>query len=304
MMRTVDAPPLGGYLEVNGRRLWLLRSGHGNPTTVFVPGAGSFGLDFLLAHQFVSEQTTSLLYDRAGTGWSEDVKLPRSIDEATDELRDLLEVLSLPGPYLLVGHSLGGAYVQRYAQRFPESVAGLLLLDPLHEDWDEYMPQHLKLATTASNDATMPDLPAQIIDQLRAMLLDALAGYPEPIRGAIVAKHASPARLATGLHEGLNVLAVLEDLRRGGPRPNVPVTILSATGIDAQQLMFATEDQLRDQIRASERLYAALAESAPQGEHKTLADASHATMPMARPDAVADAVTDLLGRIKAGRQRD
>ena len=44
-----------------------------------------------------------------GTGWSEDVKLPRSIDEATDELRDLLEVLSLPGPYLLVGHSLGGA---------------------------------------------------------------------------------------------------------------------------------------------------------------------------------------------------
>jgi pimeloyl-ACP methyl ester carboxylesterase len=304
MMRTMDAPPLGGYLEVNGRRLWLMRSGHGDPTTVFVPGAGSFGLDFLLAHQFVSEQTTSLLYDRAGTGWSEDVKLPRSIDEATDELRDLLEVLSLPGPYLLVGHSLGGAYVQRYAQRFPKSVAGLLLLDPLHEDWDEYMPQHLKLATTASDAATMPDLPAQIMDQLRAMLLEALAGFPEPIRGAIVARHASPARLVTGLHEGLNVLAVLEDLRRGGPRPNVPVTILSATGIDAQQLMFATEDQLREQIRASERLYAALAESTPQGEHKTLADASHATMPMARPDAVADAVTDLLGRIKAGRQRD
>jgi pimeloyl-ACP methyl ester carboxylesterase len=300
----MDAPPLGGYLEVNGRRLWLMRSGHGDPTTVFIPGAGSFGLDFLLAHQFVSEQTTSLLYDRAGTGWSEDVKLPRSIDEATDELRDLLEVLSLPGPYLLVGHSLGGAYVQRYAQRFPKSVAGLLLLDPLHEDWDEYMPQHLKLATTASDDATMPDLPAQIMDQLRAMLLEALAGFPEPIRGAIVARHASPARLVTGLHEGLNVLAVLEDLRRGGPRPNVPVTILSATGIDAQQLMFATEDQLREQIRASERLYAALAESTPQGEHKTLADASHATMPMARPDAVADAVTDLLGRIKAGRQRD
>ena len=300
----MDAPPLGGYLEVNGRRLWLMRSGHGDPTTVFVPGAGSFGLDFLLAHQFVSEQTTSLLYDRAGTGWSEDVKLPRSIDEATDELRDLLEVLSLPGPYLLVGHSLGGAYVQRYAQRFPKSVAGLLLLDPLHEDWDEYMPQHLQLATTASDDATMPDLPAQIMDQLRAMLLEALAGFPEPIRGAIVARHASFARLATGLHEGLNVLAVLEDLRRGGPRPNVPVTILSATGIDAQQLMFATEDQLREQIRASERLYAALAESTPQGEHKTLADASHATMPMARPDAVADAVTDLLGRIKAGRQRD
>jgi len=39
-------------------------------------------------------------------------------------------------PYLLVGHSLGGAYVQRYAQRFPDEAAGLLLLDPAHEDWD------------------------------------------------------------------------------------------------------------------------------------------------------------------------
>jgi pimeloyl-ACP methyl ester carboxylesterase len=300
----MDAPPLGGFIEVNGHPLWFLHSGDGGPATVFVPGAGSFGLDFLLAHQFVSKKTTSLLYDRAGTGWSEDVKLPRSIDEVTDELRDLLEALALPGPYVLVGHSLGGAYVQRYAQRFSKNVAGLLLLDPLHEDWDEYMPQHLKLTATARDDATMPELPAQILDQLRAMLLDTLADVPEPIRDAIVAKHVSPERLETGFREGLNVLAVLEDLRRGGPRPNVPIAILSADGIDAQQLMFATEDQLRDQIRASERLYDALAAAAPQGKHQTLADASHATMPMTRPDAVADAVTDLLDRINAAAPVD
>lgn len=300
----MDAPPLGGFAEVNGRQLWFLHSGDGGPATVFIPGAGSFGLDFLLAHQFVSEQTTSLLYDRAGTGWSEDVKLPRSIDEVIDELCDLLDALALPGPYLLVGHSLGGAYAQRYAQQLPENVAGLLLLDPLHEDWDEYMPQHLKLAATARDDATMPDLSDQILNQLRAMLLDTLADFPEPIRDAIVAKHASPERLETGLREGLNVLAVLEELRRGGPRPNVPITILSASGIDSQQLMFATEDQVRDQIRASERLYVALAAAAQQGEHKTLTDVSHATMPMTRPDALAAAVTDLLDRIKASRLRD
>jgi pimeloyl-ACP methyl ester carboxylesterase len=293
----MDAPPLGDFVDVNSRRLWFLETGDGSPSVVFLPGAGSFGLDFLLAHQLVSEQTTSLLYDRAGTGWSDDVKLPRSIDEVIDELRDLLNVLALAGPYLLVGHSLGGAYVQRYAQRFPKNVAGLLLLDPLHEDWDEYMPQHLKLATTVRDDATMPDLSDEILDQLRATLRDTLAGFPEPIRDAIIAKHASPERLETGLREGLNVLALLEDLRAGDLRPNVPTTILSASGIDPQQLMFATEDQLRDQIRASERLYDALATGATRGEHLTLTDASHATMPMTRPDAVADAVIDLLGRI-------
>ena len=158
MTRTVrtDDPPLGDFIEVDGRRLWYLRSGDGGPAVVFVPGAGSFGLDFLLVvhrlvvhgqvvhHQVVQrqagEQPAALLYDRAGTGWSEDVPLPRSLDAVTDELRDLLDVLQVLPPYLFVGHSLGGAYVQRYAQRFPEDVAGMLLLDPLHEDWDDYLP--------------------------------------------------------------------------------------------------------------------------------------------------------------------
>lgn len=264
---------------------------------VFVPGAGSFALDFLLAHQRVAELTTSVLYDRAGTGWSDDVKLPRSLDEVTDELRGLLRIVDVPAPYLFVGHSLGGAYVQRYAQRFPDDVAGLLLLDPLHEDWDEYMPQHLKIAANIPDDPQMPDLPQEFLDQLRAILLDTMAAFPQPLRDTIVAKHASPERLPTGFSEGLNVLAVLDDLRHGGARPDVPLTILSASGIDALQTMFSTEDQLREQIKGSERLYAAVAAAAPQGEHRTLTDASHANLPMVRPDAVTDAVTELVHRI-------
>jgi pimeloyl-ACP methyl ester carboxylesterase len=295
-MRTVNLPPLGDLVEVDGHRLWGLRSGSGGPAVVFVPGAGSFGLDFLLVHERVAELTTSLLYDRAGTGWSDDVDLPRSIDAVTDELHDLLHVREVPGPYLLVGHSLGGAYVQRYAQRFPDDVAGLLLLDPLHEDWNDYMPPHLRIAAPPA-DAQMPDLPEQVIDHQRAMLLDTMAGFPGPLRDVIVARHASPERLPIGFREGLNVITVMDDLRRGGPRPDVPVTILSAGGVDAQQLMFSTEDQLREQIRGSEQLYAAVA-AAPGWRHETIADASHATLPMVRPDAVADAVTDLLGRIR------
>lgn len=266
---------------------------------VFVPGAGSFALDFLLAHERVAEHTTSILYDRAGTGWSDDVDLPRSMDEVTDELHDLLHILDVPGPYLLVGHSLGGGYAQRYAQRFPDDVAGLLLLDPLHEDWDEYMPRHLQIAANLPADPRMPDLPQQFLDQIRAMLHDAMAGFPEPLRDAIVAKHFSPERLPTGFREGLNVLAIIDDLRRGGPRPDVPITILSASGIDAQQAMFSTEDQLREQIQGSERLYAAVAAAAPQGEHRTVVDASHITLAMSRPDAVADAVSDLVDRVRA-----
>jgi hypothetical protein len=111
-----------------------------------------------------------------------------------------------------------------------------------------------------------------------------------------VAKHGSPERLPTGFREGLNVLTVIDELRHGGPRPDVPISILSASGIDAQQMLFSTEDQLPAQIQGRQRLYAAIAEAAPQGEHRTVTDASHTTLPMAHPDAVAQAVTDLLRR--------
>jgi len=298
MLRMVEPPPVGTFIDIQGRQLWYLRAGASAPAVVFVPGAGSFGLDFFLVHERVSVQATSLLYDRAGTGWSDDVSLPRSTDEVTDELRELLQMLDVPSPYLMVGHSLGGAYIQRYAQRFPGEVAGLLLLDPLHEDWDEYQPNHLKLAASVpSKDAQLPDLPPQVIDQLRVMLRETLAGFPEPVREAVVARHVSADRIPTGFREGLNALAILDDLRGGALRPDVPVTILSATGIDAQQLMFATEDQLREQIQGSERLYDAIAATLPQGAHLTVTDASHATLPMARPAVVSDAVFRLIARV-------
>ena len=97
------------------------------------------------------------------------------------------------------------------------------------------------------------------------------------------------------------MLALFDELRAGGPRPDVPLIILSGAGIDRAQTMFVPEDLLREQIKGSERLYDALAASTPHGEHRTLDDASHATIPKASPDAVAEAVNDLLDRVRAGQ---
>jgi pimeloyl-ACP methyl ester carboxylesterase len=135
--------PLGRYYTVGGRRLLLHRSGSGSPTVVFLPGAGAVGMDYLIVHERAAQLTTSVLYDRAGTGWSDPIGLPRTLAEVTDELHELFHAADVPAPYLMVGHSLGGLYARHYAQRFPDEVAGLLLLDPAHEDWDAYMPRQL-----------------------------------------------------------------------------------------------------------------------------------------------------------------
>jgi pimeloyl-ACP methyl ester carboxylesterase len=290
-------PPLGHLADVGGRRLWIDRAGAGRPAVVSVPGAGGIALDFLLVHQRVAEMTTSVLYDRAGTGWSENVELPRSADEVTDELRAVLRASDVPAPYLLVGHSLGALYVQRFAQRFPAEVAGLLLLDPAHEDWDLYMPEHLRIANNQPTDTEMPELPEGFVAEYSAIFADMFNEFPEPVRAMLIDKHLSPERLPTGFREGTNVIALFDELRSGGRRPDVPLIILSGTAIDSAQTIFASDTHLREQIDGSQRLYDAMVRTAG-GEHRILNDASHPTIPMARPDAVAQAVADLLDRIR------
>jgi pimeloyl-ACP methyl ester carboxylesterase len=131
---THPLPPVGRRYGVAGRQLYLHRSGTGRPVVVILPGAGMFGLGYFNIQSQVAELATSVIYDRAGTGWSDAAPLPRSLADVVEELRELLRAADLQGPYLFVAHSLGGLYARRFAQLYPGEVAGLLLLDPAHED--------------------------------------------------------------------------------------------------------------------------------------------------------------------------
>src|SRR4051812_43793736 len=104
---TVAAPPVGRLFTVGDRRLMLHRAGTGGPTVVFLPGAGLIGVEFLNVQEEASRRTTSVVYDRGGTGWSDPVTLPRTAATVADELRQLLRAAGVPGPYVLAGHSMG-----------------------------------------------------------------------------------------------------------------------------------------------------------------------------------------------------
>ena len=171
-------PPLGRYYDVAGRRLLLYRSGGEGPAVVFLPGGGAVGLDYLNVQERAAALTTSVVYDRAGTGWSDPAGLPRTSAQVTGELRELLRAAGVPAPYLLAGHSLGGLYARHYAQRFPGEVAALLLLDPAHEDYNAYMPQQLNEMREAWDpDQALPDeLPAELISFYRGLFEQEMAG--------------------------------------------------------------------------------------------------------------------------------
>jgi pimeloyl-ACP methyl ester carboxylesterase len=294
---TIDPPPLGRRYDVEGRQLMLHRSGSGGPSVVFLPGAGLVGLDFLDIQQRAAELTTSVLYDRAGTGWSEHADLPRTPDEVTGELRLLLRAAGVPAPYLLVGHSLGAFYARRYAQRFGAEVAGLLLLDPGHEDILDYLPAEAAELNERmkASAAQLPELTDEQLRSAREQYAQLYARWPAPVREALVEHHLASWR--TSIRETENFeTEVYHALRHGPALPDVPLIVLSAMAQNRYWAQFGSEQLVRAAQDGVHALHAAMASAVPRGEHRALDDASHGYLHVQRADEVLRAIRDLLDR--------
>src|SRR5438874_7472066 len=127
--RSVTAMP-GQLVDVGGRRLYVQCTGSGSPTVVLVSGLAETSVYWggWIAPA-VAKSTTVCAYDRAGQGWSDPPSSPQDGAAVATDLHTLLDHARIPGPYVLVGHSTGGAYIRVFAARYPDQVAGMVLLD-------------------------------------------------------------------------------------------------------------------------------------------------------------------------------
>ena len=284
--------PLGTHLPAGGRQLWVHRSGRGGPPVIILAGGGAIGLDYLNVHEGAARRTTSVLYDRAGTGWSDPAELPRSASDVITELRELLATAEIPAPYLLVGHSLGGAYARHYAKRFPGEVSGLVLIDPLHEDSASYWPPEINQSQEQLQAMATMELPQGMFDAYRVVFEEKLRSWPDEVREALVARHLAGWR--TGILESLSMQTVCEELRQGGPVPPVPITVISAMGIDPVQAAFSPVELQRKVNEGKQTLNELISKSVPRGRHVMVPDAAHAWVTMERPDVVVAAIEEML----------
>src|SRR5271154_5712859 len=223
-----QAPLLGRHYEVAGRQLALHCAGAGGPAVVFLPGAGLIGLDFLNIHEAASRFATSVIYDRAGTGWSEAIALPRTAADAARELHDLLRAANVPPPYVLVGHSLGGAYARRFAQLYPADVAGVVMIDPAHEGYAQ-MPSQPLLTQLWQAAKLLPAL-LDLRRFYRPMFTRMFATWPPELRERLIDFHVINWRKTLQESGNLNS-QVLPEIRDGGALPDVPLIVLTAMGI-------------------------------------------------------------------------
>ena len=124
-------PGITGTSKANGRQLFIDCIGQGSPTFVLEAGEGGSSEAMNGLKQALAERGIACSYDRANQGGSGSAPTPRTAAEIVADLNALLTAASVPGPYVLVGHSAGGMFVQTYARTFPENVAGVIAMNPV-----------------------------------------------------------------------------------------------------------------------------------------------------------------------------
>jgi pimeloyl-ACP methyl ester carboxylesterase len=292
-------PPLGRLVDVGDHRLHLQCMGDGSPTVVLEAGLSTCLLDWSKVMPEVAGLTRVCAYDRAGHGWSDRGPKPRTSQRLADELHSLLWNAGIDGPYVLVGHSYGGQIVRIFAVRYPDEVAGLVLVDSSHENQRFRVPRG--------------PLAGRIIDAFRWQLyrlrpilarLGWLRLRQQP-NGVVeeLAPELQPTARAVGLFstaydwlldEGPVIELSEALLRAARPLPQVPLGVLSAhyrvtppRGVTPEQM---------DQVWMG--LQSELAQLLPDGRQIITEKSGHFIM-LDEPELVVDAIRHVVERARS-----
>lgn len=133
--QTDEPAPVDRTFDLGTHALHARIVGEGSPAVVIDVGIASRSEEWYPLQDRLAGETQVLVYDRAGYGASEPGPVPRDSGTEADELEALLDAASVASPIVLVGHSLGALNAQVFAARYPEDVAGLVLLDPPPLGW-------------------------------------------------------------------------------------------------------------------------------------------------------------------------
>jgi len=261
----------GALVDIGDRSLFLSCSGTGSPTVILESGLSDTSAVWTAVQDEVAATTRVCSYDRANVpgGASDPSGSPdstlrlRPASELVADLHGLLTAAAVPGPYVLVGHSVGGLLIRLYAATYPDEVAGMVLVDATHEDnWARLQ------------EEIGPDLWPQAVEQFTQAVA---AGVLEPLDLEATA-------------------AEVRDAREDRPLRPMPLVVLTHTQPpEAGSLLPGLS------VEASERGWreqqADLTTLLPNSR-QILAEESGHYIQRDQPDLVVDAITDVIEAVR------
>ncbi len=287
-------PAPGQMIDVGGYNLHINCLGQGSPTVVLESGWSDFSILWTYVQPEVAKITRVCSYYRAGTGWSESSPQPRTAEVMVEELHALLTKAGVQGPYVLVGHSMGGVIMRVYAHHYPQDVVGMVMVNSVHEE------HFLRYPTTVLEASQNFLKQFQYLGWLKSTGLMALVPQSIPNRGlpddaleqyrAVLATTENFEAYTTEwntLQESYDEVLSLHITDLG----EMPLTVLSRGLPDPSPLVSDSENQQLWEIM--QQWQSKLVDLSSQSK-QIVADESHHHIQLDQPELVIEAIQEMV----------
>lgn len=254
----------GRMVVIEGHQFHIYCTGDGPLTVILESGAGAASLAWAWIQPEVAKSSRVCSYDRAGYGWSSPTDVPMDAINTSQQLHSVLMAANIPGPYILVGHSIGGAYVRMFAANYPRDVAGVVLIDATNPS---ILETYAEIDLPKVEDWTPPlvrILPyLASVGAMRAAIglgfFNLAAGLPPDAEATANAFLSQPNHIKNTIWEYSFLSETLKQIRSLKPQTDLPVAIVVAEkiiGIDeksASEYIRWHQNQQRNWLKMSDR---------------------------------------------------
>lgn len=297
----------------DGREIHMVCMGSGSPTVILSAGLGEWSANWVGIQSELAKSARVCAWDRPGSGLSGPDPQPMSVERSAETLKDALEASGAAGPYVLVGHSLGGLESILLNDSIPDRVAGMVLIDPTVPDQTNIMKTTAPAVSEFLSQFYLDVVSGQLRHCANGLRDGSISwpvdgehpcslgrsGYPGEVVEALESRASDPAQWETSLSLIDSLFSDgIEGVRPERSFGSKPVIVLSATlaqelppGIPSE--VNEQMPRMKDQMIAEHRSLAALSS---KGEQISVA-ASH-YIHLDAPEAVLAAIKQVLSSLQ------
>jgi pimeloyl-ACP methyl ester carboxylesterase len=296
-------PVQGRLVDVGGRHMQIDCRGSGSPTVVFESGLDAMGsLSWSAVHDAIAMTTRACAYSRAGLMWSEPDTGEFQPEGVARDLHALLVGAGERGPFVMVGHSLGGPYIMNFTRLYPQEVAGLVFVDASHPDQNERITRAIgkKLDAGEGLLRAANALSWMGIPRLVASRTNNDSGIPLQAKQAQDAYFSRSVQSVLREEESVDVtFSAAGRLRDLGDRPTVVLTAMKPLPADVLKSTQLTVEQGQRLQTEWKKMHVEEASWSHHSNHEIVPDSAH-YIQFDRPDVVIAAVRRVVDEVRSG----